>query len=497
MNIDKIVNIRGRLIDILLKLRKNAGYWEGVLNSDVQSTSAAIIALHLNGEKESVKKGLKFIESCQNADGGWGYAPRVQSDMDSSIAALSALLICTKDSQYVALKRKGFKYCDKHDFNSEQLLSKLFLYFSGIEDTLKLPSVNVEELPHPEQMMFDLFNGLKMHNAEIILRHSKSTCGLRSWRGLTVVTGLACSALTKMGIKDKMANLWLQKTQNDDGGFPHTHSLAVWDTVIASLALMDVGINPQSSQWLLSVQDIGGGWYWDADNMGYVDLDDTGYAVLVLLMNGNSISNYRIQRALKLLISNQNEDGGFPTFERENKSVKRSYWNCSVPDVTAHVLKALKVANLDTEAEQAEKWLIKNSIDGIWKGFWFKGDLYSTASVLEAINKELISLDKVQKQILAQQNIDGGFGIPKSTIEETAWGISALIEVENYESDALRDAIKWLYNKITESLENSLVGALPLFRKHYSDSLFPIVFTITAFTKYLKLIGGKEFDKGI
>ena len=312
-----------------------------------------------------------------------------------------------------------------------------------------------------------------------------------SWRGLTAVTGLAFSALSMMGIQDEMTKLWLIKMQNEDGGFPHTHSLAVWDTVIASLALMDVGINPNSSRWLRSVQDNSGGWFWDANGMGYVDLDDTGYALLVLLMEGgSSVSDRSVKSALDFLKNNQNKDGGLPTFEKENTSDRRLYWNCSIPDVTAHVLRALKMAKLNIEAERAEKWLVKNSMDGIWKGFWFKGDLYSTVSVLEAIDKKLVNLDKTQKRILTLQNEDGGFGLPESTIEETSWGISALIELGTSNMDALVDSVKWLYCKVTESLKSSLVGALPLFNKHYSDSIFPLVFALSAFTKYLKFVWG-------
>lgn len=493
MDIYRIREIRQHLINELLRLQKAGGYWEGSLGSDIQSTAAAVMALQSGGDHKSAALGIRFLESCQNKDGGWGFAPGIASDPDSSIAALSALMMCANEDRYRSCIINCQKYCEDYDFKTRQLLSKLFLFFSDIEGDIKLPSINAENLPHPEKMMFDLAIGLKSQDKDLIMSYSKFTNGSRSWRSLITVTGIAYLSLLKMGLNDEMTKQWIKKSQNSDGGFPHTNSLAVWDTVIASLGLIDAGIDPASSDWLISVQDDGGGWYWDADGRGYVDLDDVGYALLVLLRSGCPLSDYRLSNTIRFICDSQNTDGGFPTFEKGGTTDNRPYWNCSVPDVTSHVLMALKTANLSIEAEKAEKWLYKNYADGIWKGFWFKDDLYSTKSALEAINKEFIDLNNIQKNVLYLQNNDGSFGSPEGSIEETAWGISALIEANTDNMDALNFSVNWLCDKVKETLKASYVGALPLFNKRYSDSIFPIAFALDAFNKYLESGGGNSY----
>lgn len=494
MDIYRARKTRQYLINELLNLRKDRGYWEGLLSSDIQSTAAAIMALRSDGDYESSAIGIKFLESCQNKDGGWGFAPSIASDPDSSIAALSALIMCADRDRYKLCIKNCQKYCEDYDFKTRPLLSRLLLFFSGIESDIKLPNINTETLPHPEKMMFDLATGLKSQNKDLILSYSKSINGLRSWRGLTAITGIAYLSLLKIGVNDEMIKQWIKKSQNSDGGFPHTSSLAVWDTVIASLGLIDAGIDPISSDWLISVRDIGGGWYWDAESRAYVDFDDIGYALLVLLKSGYSPSDYKLSNTIRFIRDNQNIDGGFPTFEKRGMTDNRPYWNGSVPDVTSHVLLALKTANLDVEAEKAEAWLYKNSNGGIWKGFWFTDDLYSIKSVLEAINIELVDLNKIQKHVLSLQNDDGSFGSPESSIEETAWGISALIESNTDDIDALDISFNWLCEKVSNTLKPSYVGALPLFNKRYSDSIFPVAFALDACNKYMaKLVGGNLY----
>lgn len=485
MDIYKARETRQYLTNELLRLRKDVGYWEGSLGSDIQSTAAAIMALRSGGNCELATNGIKFLESCQNNDGGWGFAPGITSDLDSSIAALSALLMCADEDRYKFCIKNCQNYCEDYDFKTKQLLSNLLMFFSGIETDIKLPKINTESLPHPEKMMFDLATGLKSQNKDLIMFHSKSVNGLRSWRGLTAITGIAYLSLLKIGVNDEMTKQWIEKSQNPDGGFPHTSSLAVWDTVIASLGLIDAGIDPASSDWLISVQDIAGGWYWDAESRAYVDFDDIGYALLVLLKSGYSPSDYKLSNTIHFIRDNQNIDGGFPTFEKQGMTDNRPYWNCSVPDVTSHVLLALKTANLNVEAEKAEEWLYKNSKGGIWTGFWFKDDLYSIKSVLEAINIEFIDINKIQKYILSLQNDDGSFGSPESSIEETAWGISTLIESNTDDMNALDLSFDWLCEKVNNTLKPSNVGALPLFNKRYSDSIFPIAFALDAYNKYL------------
>ncbi|MEI5100261.1 terpene cyclase/mutase family protein [Streptomyces sp. PmtG] len=59
---------------------------------DSNSTAAAVQALAaLGGEKKTVDKGIAWLKSVQNQDGGWGYNPGLPSDANSTGIVIGAL----------------------------------------------------------------------------------------------------------------------------------------------------------------------------------------------------------------------------------------------------------------------------------------------------------------------------------------------------------------------------------------------------------------------
>ncbi|QCX76298.1 Prenyltransferase and squalene oxidase repeat protein [Streptomyces sp. YIM 121038] len=59
---------------------------------DSNSTAAAVQALAaLGGEKKAVDKGVAWLKSVQNQDGGWGYTPGLPSDANSTGIVIGAL----------------------------------------------------------------------------------------------------------------------------------------------------------------------------------------------------------------------------------------------------------------------------------------------------------------------------------------------------------------------------------------------------------------------
>lgn len=486
MIIHKATEARRSLVSQLLRMRRPAGYWEGTLSSDTQATAAAAIALHMGGNEDSAEKALAYLSLCMNADGGCGFTRSIASDIDPSIAALVAFHLCDTKRQYDQIVESLQSYCTSQSSKTKTLLSKLLLHLGRLESDIALPSVDPSKLPYPERTTLGLISAYNAHNSDQILAYSRHFNGQRSWRGLVTITGIASACLGRIGAQDEDSLRWLLRYQNVDGGFPHTHSLGVWDTVLASLALLDAGEDPKSASWLLSAQDASGGWFWDIDGRSIVDFDDTGYALWVLLRSGIPLSNNRIQKAMALLRDVQNPDGGFPSFEKSGLVIERPSWNMSIPDVTAHVLQALKAAGMSHEAARAESWLVANQIDGVWKGFWFTGDLYSSVSVLEAVDKNRVDLKRLRKQVLACRNSDGGFGSPeRSTIEETAWGIGTLIEAGSVDAKLLDESVEWIADRCQGPAAS--VGTFFSHDKRYSDTVFPLAYSLSALNKYLRL----------
>lgn len=61
---------------------------------DTNATAAAVQALKaLGGQDAAVKKGVDWLKSVQNEDGGWAYAPGTPSDASSTSVVISALAV--------------------------------------------------------------------------------------------------------------------------------------------------------------------------------------------------------------------------------------------------------------------------------------------------------------------------------------------------------------------------------------------------------------------
>lgn len=483
-----LVRVRNHLVERLRAERRPGGYWEGVLSSDIQATAAAAIAMHAHGHDAAVERALGYLASCHNPDGGSGFAAGQPSDIDSTVAALTALRVCDRDGRYREQTAALNAYCTQRDFKTNSSASRLLLHLSGFDLPASPPSIDPQKLPYPERMTLEMVAAYRAGNADQILAAGVLADGERSWRGLVTISGIACACLARLGVRDQASARWLLRCQNADGGFPHTHSLAVWDTVLAGLALLDAGVDPQAATWLRGIQDSGGGWYWDAERRSSIDFDDTGYALWVLLRSGLVRDDPHVLSALAFLYAAQSPDGGFATFERPGLTIERPYWNVNAPDVTAHVLQALIAVGSNGPAARAERWLREVAVDGLWQARWFKGELYSTLSALEVVDKRRVDLARTRARLRELRNADGGFGSPgHSTIEETAWGAGAQLEAGEH-LETIEPSLRWLAERC-EALTPAPVGALPLFAKLYSDSIFPLVFMLSTFNKVLQVRG--------
>ncbi len=267
----------------------------------------------------------------------------------------------------------------------------------------------------------------------------------------------------------------------------------VWDTALASHALLDAGVDHQdvpiqgAMEWLLdreirtwgdwrtkSRSDApGGAWCFYYRNDFYPDCDDTA-AVLALLSRirgkARGLDGRRREaaaRAVNWLVGMQNPDGGWGAFDRGcDREIltaipfadHNAMIDPSTPDVSSRVMAALLDAGLDPAGEpigRAIRYLLRRQErDGSWPGRWGANHVYGTWLALEALTPLVSRLagngrDRLEEPCMRAawwlagfQNDDGGWGESLgsyenpgtrlrggSTAVQTAWAMRGLAAV--------------------------------------------------------------------
>jgi squalene-hopene/tetraprenyl-beta-curcumene cyclase len=223
-----------------------------------------------------------------------------------------------------------------------------------------------------------------------------------------------------------------------------------------------------------------GGWAFEFRNDFYPDVDDTAF-VLMALQRVQYPDPRRmeaaIRRGMQWLLSMQNLDGGWGAFDRDND---RGFL-CNIPfadhnamidpstaDVTARVLECLGRFGWPAAhpaIQRAEKFLLQDqSPDGSWFGRWGVNYVYGTSGVLRAL--ETVSLNtreycqRAVAWLRAVQKPDGSFGesllsydepLTKgqgpSTASQTAWGLIGLLAGAGTNDPAVAKAVSYLVHQ--------------------------------------------------
>ncbi|WP_028596545.1 terpene cyclase/mutase family protein [Paenibacillus assamensis] len=276
----------------------------------------------------------------------------------------------------------------------------------------------------------------------------------------------------------------------------------IWDTALISHALQQAGLPAQHSAirragiYLLSRQQhkLGdwqfhnpntppGGWGFSDINTIIPDIDDTTAALRAIKNLAWSSSAYAdaYDKGLQWLLSMQNDDGGWPAFEKNtNKSIltwlpydgaDAALTDLSTADLTGRTLEYLgNTAQLKQEhvfIQHAVDWLINHQKqDGSWYGKWGISYIYGTwaaVSGLAAVGVDASnpSLLRAARWLSRIQNPDGGWGescesdrkktyipLQQSTPSQTAWALDALIAVSPQPTEEIERGIKALLNMI-------------------------------------------------
>jgi squalene-hopene/tetraprenyl-beta-curcumene cyclase len=275
----------------------------------------------------------------------------------------------------------------------------------------------------------------------------------------------------------------------------------VWDTVLASHALIEAGLGPehpalrQAASWLLGKQTNRdgdwsqrngappGGWYFEYRNEFYPDVDDTCMALMVLRRARGDVAepaqDAAVRRGLAWMLGMQNTDGGWASFDREND--KR--WLTEIPfadhnamidpstaDITGRVLESLshfpEFTTSHPVVRRALDFLRQDQTsDGAWYGRWGVNYIYGTWQVLRGVARIGEDLDapyvrRGVRWLLDHQNPDGGWGesiasyedvsqrgVGDSTASQTAWALMGLLAGGHFDIPAVRRGMRWLLDK--------------------------------------------------
>jgi len=274
----------------------------------------------------------------------------------------------------------------------------------------------------------------------------------------------------------------------------------VWDTALSLNALAESddpaarGQLHRAVEWLVDheVETPGdwrvrnpegpvGGWYFEYANEFYPDCDDTAQILTALskIDSPGGEAGWRLEvatkRALDWLLSMQNRDGGWASFDKGCSKDYLTYIpfadhnamiDPSTTDITARALEALARHGYDLgtpEVRRAVDFVRRDQqADGSWYGRWGCNYLYGTWLALcglEAVGEDL-SQDYIRRAagwIRSCQNADGGWGeLPDSyqdvakkgqgpsTASQTAWAIMGLIAAGVVETEAVTRGVDYL-----------------------------------------------------
>ncbi len=334
----------------------------------------------------------------------------------------------------------------------------------------------------------NIHEAAKLKAEQFMLQRIESDGTLYSYASSTILMVFALLALDYDKqhplITQAIHGLTAMQFHSNDKTTIQNSPSTIWDTALISYALQEATIPnihtsiKQAASYLLSKQQIKtadwsihnpdtvpGGWGFSESNTINPDVDDTTVALRAISSLTTTHPSYleSWNRGLNWVISMQNNDGGWPAFEKNtNKEMltwlaidgaKSAAIDPSEADLTGRTLEYLgHFTGLDTQYEfinRGAQWLIQHQEkNGSWYGRWGVCYIYGTWSALTGLQAVGVpvtheTLQKGANWLLSIQNPDGGWGeschsdrlqqyvtLGESTPSQTAWALDALIAVQ-------------------------------------------------------------------
>jgi squalene-hopene/tetraprenyl-beta-curcumene cyclase len=318
----------------------------------------------------------------------------------------------------------------------------------------------------------------------------------------------------------------------------------IWDTALAILVASGALSGPpgaahtaleHGAEWLISKQILvsgdwavknpdveSGGWCFEFANDPYPDVDDTAMALLALsrVRIADSVrQRTAIRRGLNWVLSMQNADGGWASFDKDNNKTllcqvpyadHNAMLDPSCPDITGRVLETLGTLGYDAQflpALRAIQFLRQQQeSDGCWYGRWGVNYIYGTCFALRGLASIGIDMRegfclRAAEWIRSFQNADGGWGescdsydnpdlrgVGPSTAAQTAWALLGLFATEDFDSGSVERGIRYLLetqrNGTWEDSPFTGTGFPRVFYLKYH--LYSLYFPILALSEYAR-----------
>ncbi len=224
-----------------------------------------------------------------------------------------------------------------------------------------------------------------------------------------------------------------------------------------------------------------GGWSFEFRNPFYPDVDDT--AQILLAFKAISVPEGSdpfgtagsFCRGLEWLLSMQNRDGGFSSFDKNNDCLPLTHFpfadhnamlDPSAADITGRILEMLAACGVprsETPVQKAIAFLrAQQEPDGTWLGRWGVSYLNGTWLALRGLRASGEPMDSFRYQqagqwLIGRQNPDGGWGESccsyddpslkgrgPSTASQTAWALMGLMSVDRIGDPAFRRGLEYL-----------------------------------------------------
>ncbi|MCC3372381.1 squalene--hopene cyclase [Cohnella sp. REN36] len=546
LNIQNEALIR-QLHDRILAEQQPEGYWklfpdeeEGNLSASVEAYYALLYSGYSQTTDEPIRRAKRFIQS----KGGLG---KVASILTQAILAATGqrkwpLSISSIPLEVLLLPASfPINFFEFSAYSRVHLISMLIMadrhYSIKTDQTPDLSDLHVDPMNTDEQparafqeMQDSIQAGLRrligtprsIHEAattkaeQFILQRIESDGTLYSYASSTI---LMIYALLALGydqqhplITRAVQGITAMQYRSDGKTTIQNSPSTLWDTALITYAMQEAGMADDhatirgAAAYLLSRQHhhsgdwsihnpntLPGGWGFSETNTMNPDVDDATAALRAIRSLSPANPSYRESwnRGLHWVLSMQNNDGGWPAFEKNTNNemltwlaiegAKSAAIDPSEADLTGRTLEYLgNFTGLDTRHDfikRGTNWLMNHQEnDGSWYGRWGICYIYGTWAALTGLKAANISFEHETVQKGAQwlfniQNADGGWGescrsdrlrhyvpLGESTPSQTAWALDALIAVHP-QSTAAMD--KGIYRLIASLQEDKWTASYP------------------------------------